>query len=150
MKRATPYLAGALCVMLAAPVGASQYVYPAKGQSASQQHKDEAACRRWAINQSGYDPAHPPTVVAAQAAPVTGSGARMRGAAGGALIGAVAGNAGAGAAAGALAGGVTRRVRNQRAADEQNAASQQHIADMRAGYYRARGACLSGRGYTVK
>jgi hypothetical protein len=150
MKRAIPYLAGALCVLLAAPVGASQYVYPQKGQSASQQKKDEAHCRHWAINQSGYDPSNPPTAATVEAAPVTGSGARVRGAAGGAIVGAIAGNAGVGAGLGAVAGGMTRRVRSNRAADEQNAANQQRVADMRADYYKARGACLSGRGYSVK
>jgi len=30
--------------------------YPAKGQSDAQQARDRAECRRWAMNQSGFDP----------------------------------------------------------------------------------------------
>ncbi|MBO9352948.1 hypothetical protein GG851_03005 [Bordetella petrii] len=30
--------------------------YPAKGQSDAQQARDRAECRRWAVNQSGFDP----------------------------------------------------------------------------------------------
>jgi hypothetical protein len=129
---------------------AQQYVYPERGQSHARQHKDEAACSDWAKSKSGYDPANPPSVAQAQAAPVTGSGARARGAAGGAIVGAIGGNAGVGAAAGALAGGVVRRVRNRNAADAQNQANAQRVADMKASYYRARSACLTGRGYSVK
>jgi hypothetical protein len=129
---------------------AHQYVYPMRGQGPQRQHKDEVACAHWARSQSGYDPANPPVVAQAQPAPVTGSGARMRGAAGGAIVGAIGGNAGVGAAAGAVAGGLVRRVRNRNAADAQNQANAQQVADMRASYYRARGACLTGRGYSVK
>ena len=140
-------LAAALAAQAAS---AQQYVYPQKGQSAAKQHKDETACSSWARSQSGYDPAHPPVPVQAEAAPVTGSGARARGAAGGAIVGAIGGNAGAGAAAGAVAGGLRRRVRNANAAEAQNQAAAQHVADLQASYYRARAACLSGRGYSVK
>jgi hypothetical protein len=144
-------VAGVALVVAAGSIAeAQQHVYPTKGQSQSKQKQDKAACSKWARKQSGYDPAHPPVVAKAEAAPVTGSGARARGAAGGALIGAIGGNAGAGAAAGAVAGGIRRRVRNNNAAEEQNQASAQHVADMRASYYRARGACLSGRGYSVE
>ncbi len=135
--------------LLAGSAEAQQYVYPMHGQSASKQHKDEVACSRWASSQSGYDPAHPPVVAAAEPAPVTGSGARAKGAAVGAIGGAIGGNAGAGALAGAAAGGITRRVRNRRAADAQNAAAAQHVADLQASYYRARKTCLGGRGYNV-
>jgi len=129
---------------------ASQYVYPERGQSASRQHKDEVHCSNWARSQSGYDPAHPPTYAKAEPAPVTGSNARLRGAAGGAIGGAILGNAAAGAAVGAVAGGVVRRVRNNNAANAQNEANAQQIANMRSSYYRARSACLTGRGYSVK
>lgn len=141
-------------IALALAVGpfaeAQQYAYPEHGQGHAKQQKDEAACSDWARSKSGYDPAHPPSVARAEPAPVTGSGARARGAAGGAIFGAIGGNAGAGAAAGALAGGVVRRVRNRNEADAQNQANAQHVANLKASYYRARGACLSGRGYSVK
>src|SRR4051794_19168472 len=69
-----------------------QMVYPAKGQTPAQQKTDEAQCYTWAVQQSGYDPAHPPVAAKAQTAPVTGSGARVRGAAAGATVGAIGGN----------------------------------------------------------
>lgn len=140
----------AAVLALSTAAAARQYVYPERGQSPSKQHKDEAHCSNWARSQSGYDPAHPPQVVQAEPAPVTGSGARARGAAGGAIVGAIGGNAGAGAAAGAVAGGLTRRIRSRNAANAQNEASAAQVAGMRDAYYRARAACLSGRGYSVK
>ena len=150
MSKTIPLLVGALALLLAVPASAAQYVYPAHGQTPTKQRKDEAYCRGWAIQRSGYDPSHPPVAVAAQPAPVTGSGARVRGAAVGAAAGAIGGNAGAGALAGAAAGGILRRARNRQAAADQNAASAQQIANARAGYYNARAACLTGRGYTVR
>jgi hypothetical protein len=151
MHRPGPILVLALAAAMATSgAAAQQHVYPEKGQSQSQQQSDEAACSKWASSQSGYDPANPPVVANAQPAPVTGSGARVRGAAGGAMIGAIGGNAGAGAAAGAAAGGMTRRVRSRNAANAQNSASQQQVAGLQDSYYRARAACLSGRGYSVK
>ncbi len=138
-----------LVALVASSAEAQQYAYPLHGQSAAKQHKDEAACSQWARSQSGYDPANPPAVAAASPEPVTGSGSRAKGAAVGAIGGAIGGNAGAGAVAGAAVGGITRRVRNRRAADAQNAAAAQHVADLQASYYRARKTCLGGRGYNV-
>ena len=138
-----------LVVVLAGSAEAQQYVYPERGQSAAKQQKDEAACSKWARTQSGYDPANPPVVAAASPEPVTGSGSRAKGAAVGAIGGAIGGNAGAGALAGAAVGGIARRVRNRNAADAQNAAAAQHVADLKASYYRARKTCLGGRGYNV-
>ena len=37
-------LAIAIAMALAAPVGAQQYVYPAKGQTPEKQKSDESAC----------------------------------------------------------------------------------------------------------
>jgi hypothetical protein len=150
MKRAISILVGGLCLSLAAPEAWAQYAYPARGQSPATQHKDEAACSKWATGQTGYNPAHPPPVVTTEAAPVSGSGARVRGAAGGAVVGAIAGNAGAGAATGAVLGGMSRRAANRRAAEQQNDASQQYASSARSSYDRARAACLTGRGYTVR
>jgi hypothetical protein len=139
----------AAALALPAQGGAAQYVYPLKGQGPKTQANDEHHCSQWARNQSGYDPYAPPPPTAV-AAPVTGSGARARGAAGGAIIGAVAGNAGAGAAAGAVAGGLHRRIRNQQNADTQNAANADYVRHQQAAYNRARAACLEGRGYSVR
>src|SRR5690348_3123716 len=51
--------------------------------------EDSAECQSTAIKQSGYDPANPPPVATAQAAPVTGSGGRARGAVAGAAVRAI-------------------------------------------------------------
>src|SRR5262245_57734258 len=93
------FAAGAL---LALGAHAQQYVYPAKGQTPDQQKADVAACKTWAIQQSGYDPSKPPPPPApAPATTATGTtpGAGVRGAARGAVVGEiVADDAGAGAA----------------------------------------------------
>ena len=97
----------AFAVAIAVPPAlAKQFVYPAKGQSAQQQEKDEPECYTWAVKQSGFDPAKPPPQQQAAKPPTTATGttpgAGARGAAGGAVVGAIAGDAGAGAAAGAV------------------------------------------------
>ncbi|HEV7491838.1 MAG TPA: hypothetical protein VGO25_13620 [Rhodanobacteraceae bacterium] len=136
---------------VALPAVSQQAAYPSKGQTPEQQKTDEAECNTWAIQQSGYNPANPPAVAKAQTAPVTGSGARVGGAAAGAAVGAIGGNdVGNAAAKGAVVGGVVRRNKNRAAASQQNqAAAQQQQAGATA-YSNARGACLQGRGYTVK
>jgi hypothetical protein len=150
-----------LCMGMAALAGAwtaaaqTPVVYPAKGQSAQQQSQDETQCNAWAKQSTGIDPA----VVASspppqQTGPAVGGGQRVggaaRGAAGGAAIGAIAGDAGKGAAAGAVVGTMAggRRARQQQAAQQQQAQAQQQGAIQT--YYRAYGACLEGRGYTIK
>ena len=145
---ATTLLVGELA--LAGTAGA-QYAYPAKGQSQAQQQKDEASCSQWATQQSGFDPMNPPVAAQAQAAPVTGSGARAKGALVGAGIGAVSGgDAGDAALAGAVAGGVMRRGKNRRAARAQNEANAAAVAGTQAAFDQARAACLTGRGYTLR
>src|SRR5262249_44197563 len=137
----------ALALGAALPALAQQMVYPAKGQSPEQQQKDEGECRTWAIQQSGYDPANPPTVVVQQNTTATGTtpGAGARGAARGAVLAeATGGDAGKGAAVGAAAGRSRSRRANAAAA---NQAQQQASAQQQAGldgYNRARGACLEG------
>lgn len=132
------------------PPATKSYVYPSKGQTAQQQQADESQCHSWAIQQSGYNPANPPTAAKAQPAPVTGSGARVRGATAGAAIGAIGGNnVGDAALKGAVAGGISRRARNREAAAQQNNAAAAQQQSGLAGYQHARKACLEGRGYTV-
>lgn len=148
-------LACAMLVFSTAAVGQQpapkQMVYPAKGQTPEQQKTDEAQCYTWAVQQSGYDPANPPVASKAQPAPVTGSGARVRGAAAGAAVGAVGGNdVGNAAAKGAVAGGVVRRNKNRAAASQQNQAASQQQQTGAASFGNARQACLEGRGYSVK
>lgn len=135
-------------LLVIVPAFAQQYVYPAKGQSAQQQKKDESACYSWSVQQTGFDPAK------AQAAPpppttATGTqpGAGARGAVRGAVVGeVVGGDAGTGAAVGAVA--ARSQSRRQNAANQQQAqaANQQQ----QQAFGRARAACLEGKGYTVK
>src|SRR3954470_2589955 len=94
-------------LIFAGSVAAQQFTYPAKGQTAAQQKKDEGECSAWAVGQSGFDPSKPPPA-AAPSPPTTATGttpgAGARGAARGAVVGGLMGDAGAGAAAGAIAG----------------------------------------------
>jgi uncharacterized protein YcfJ len=128
--------------------------------------KDKGECHMWAVKESGFDPASrampPQTIsVAVQQEPVTGSGARVRGAArgaaAGAVVGEVAGNdAGKGAAGGAAAGAMvagSRQRRSNRAAAEAgstqpNPEYDKYMQD-KGRYDGAVNACLSGRGYTL-
>ena len=126
--------------------------YPAKGQSAQLQAQDDAACAAWAKQDTGIDPAAPAKTTATTTGPqgerVAGA---VRGAAAGAVIGEVAnGDASDGAAidatAGVLAGGRAAR-RNQAARSQQ---AQQAQASTQATYWRAWGACMQGKGYSVR
>ena len=157
MKAATRWMLALVTTsaMLGSTVHAQQFAYPAKGQSPEQQKKDEAECGKWATGQTGYDPARPPPQNAAPSPPTTATGttpgAGVRGAARGAVVGeVVGGDAGAGAAAGAAAARAQSRRQNQ-AQQQQAAASQQQAqSSANAAWAKARGACLEGKGYTVK
>ena len=138
------------------------FIYPNRGQSPEQQSRDRYDCHTWAVQQTGFDPtrsqvargAPPPSQEAPQGGLVRGA---ARGAALGAVGGAIGGDAGKGAAigagVGALFGGMRRRDQQMReeqkranwAAQRQAASSQRSSA-----YNRAMGACLAGRGYTVR
>src|SRR5262245_48384093 len=109
MTKSIPILLGAVALSVAlAAIAQKPIIYPAKGQSAKQQQKDDGECYAWAKQTTGIDPAvvaqTPPPQ---QTGPATGGGERVRGAArgavGGAAIGAIAGDAGEGAAIGAVA-----------------------------------------------
>ena len=144
-----------IATIFATGASAQQFIYPAKGQSPEQQKNDEAQCHTWAVGQSKYDPTKPPPPTAAAKPPTTATGttpgAGARGAARGAVVGeVVGGDAGAGAAAGAVAArGQSRRQNAAQSQQQQQAATQQQNAGMTA-YQKARGACLEGRGYSVK
>jgi predicted lipid-binding transport protein (Tim44 family) len=142
--------------MLAATAYAAQepIVFPAKGQSSEQTEKDKYSCYSWAKGQTGFDPMAAPT---ATAPPPPAKGGAVRGAAGGALagaaIGAVAGDAGKGAAIGAASGGIVGGARKAKSNKEQQQYAQDQAAgyeQKRSTYYRAWGACMEGKGYTVK
>lgn len=151
-----------LSVLLACSIAAAQqqYVFPQKGQSAEQQKKDEYECHSWAVKQTGFDPtatAQAPPQQAAQqpAGAQPGSGARgaARGAVAGAAIGSLDGEAGKGAGVGAAAGAVAARGQSRRQAQQQAQVQQQAPAQQsgkQQDYLRARGACLEGKGYSVK
>jgi hypothetical protein len=119
----TRLLALVLAVAATTAWAADPKVHPERGQDAATQDADEAACHASAVSASGYDPANPPPV--AQPAPVTGSGARVRGAAAGATVAAIGDNdTSDGAAKGAVVGGVAQRRRNRAAAAQQNRQAQ--------------------------
>ena len=133
------------------------YVFPAKGQDAAQQDKDQSDCYTWAVQQSGEDPINPTKVEAAQV-PTGPDGAAIRGsargAAGGAAIGAICGDAGKGAAIGAVAGALrgrrASRVGHAMAQEGNNQVAAEQEATMMNNFKKAYSVCLEGKGYTVK
>jgi hypothetical protein len=163
MKKLKLVLTYFVVALLAVPPVFAQdpIIYPNKGQSAEQQEKDKFDCYNWAKGQTGFDPMQVPTATApppGQQAPQSNA---VRGAAGGALagvaVGAIAGDAGKGAAigaaSGALIGGMRRRDQQQQQQNAQQQWEQEqtaNYANQRNNYNRAYGACLEGRGYTVK
>lgn len=145
--------ASVAALSLALPAQAQKPVaYPAKGQSADQQKKDDYECHNWSVGQTGIDPTKPPPAPPAAAAPPTTAtgttpGAGARGAARGAVVGEiVADDARSGAAVGAVAARGQSRRQNAQAQQQQAAAPTQNLQP----YYQAFGACMSGRGYSVK
>jgi hypothetical protein len=132
-------------------------IYPAKGQSQKKMEKDKYECYSWAKGQTGFDPMKAGSAPPPSQQPPPPGGERVKGAARGAAVGAVvggiAGDAGkgaaAGAAGGAMIGGMKKRQKQQQQAQaqqQQNAAFTQAQSD----YNRAFGACMEGRGYTIK
>jgi hypothetical protein len=127
-------------------------VYPAKGQSASQQAKDDGECQTWAKQNTGIDPAK--LAAAAPAAPPPPpKGGVVKGAAVGATVGAIGGNdVGSAAAKGAVVGGVAQHARKKGQAEATATQNQQAQASQQQAmttYYKSYGACMTGRGYTV-
>lgn len=149
-------------VLLTGPAWAQDmFVFPAKGQSDEQMERDKFECYQWAREQTGFDPmkapqasSPPPQTSSSGSRPVRGA---ARGAAVGAAGGAIAGDAGkgaaVGAATGALVGGIRRRDQAKQQQQAQQQAAEQQAAEYsqkRGAYDRAYGACLEGKGYTVK
>jgi hypothetical protein len=132
-------------------------IYPAKGQGQQQMEKDKYECYTWAKGQTGFDPMQAGSTPQAPPPPQGPGGERVKGAARGAAVGAVAGGiagdagkgAAAGAAGGAMVGGMKKRDKEaqQAKAQQQQGAA---LASKQSEYNRAFGACLEGRGYTVK
>ena len=137
-------------------------IFPAKGQSEDQMEKDKFECYSWGKKQTGFDPMVIPKATAPPPQQQAKSGGAVRGAAGGAIAGAaigkITGNSGSdGAKYGAAAGGLTGGMRQsgQKRSDQQAQAQwEKEQADNymknRNNYNRAYGACLEGKGYTVK
>jgi hypothetical protein len=144
----------ALCMAVTA-MAQQPVVYPAKGQSPQLQGKDDSECHAWAKQSTGIDPAVlAQTPVPQDKGPAVGGGERaggaLLGAAGGAIIGGIAGDAGQGAAIGAVIGtmaGGSRARQKQQAQNQQAQAQRQEQVNT---FYRAFGACMEGRGYTIK
>ena len=138
--------------------------YPAKGQSKDQLEKDKYECYVWAKDSSGFDPMKTPTATTAppeEEEKVWGAGeTALVGGAGGAIVGGVAGGgkgalAGGllGSAGGALVGGARsseQREREERKRREWEQKEANNYARQRNQYNRALGACMEGRGYTVR
>ena len=137
------------------PASLGLFVYPGSGQNAAKQGQDEAECYGWARQQTGIDPTAPPTQV--EAAEVK-RGDTVKGAAGGAVVGtavgAIVGETGEGAAVGAVAGAARgRRARKQaqkQAKEEAKQATATLDTQTKETFKKAWGACLEGRGYSVK
>jgi hypothetical protein len=152
MQRNLQLTIGAAMLTLALAATAQKpAVYPAKGQSASQQSKDDGECGKWAQQNSGVNPSAPPPAQAA--APPPPKGGRAKGAAVGATVGAIGDNdVGNAAVKGAVVGGVAQRNRargQQEAAAAQNQQAQAQQQQDMGKYYKSWGACMSGRGYSV-
>ena len=114
-------------------------IYPAKGQSQEQMEKDKFECYTWAKGQTGFDPMALPT--ASSPAPSQ----EKKSVGGSALKGGVAGGAGIGGVRSSRQNRQTEQERKQWEQQQTNQYVQQRNA-----YNRAQGACLEGRGYTVK
>lgn len=127
-------------------------IYPAHGQSPQQQSTDDGACYAWAKQNTGIDPA----AVANTPPPTPGpTGARAAGAARGAAAGAVIGDVnhndpGHGAAVGATAGAIAGGARSRREHVAQAQSAQAHTQAEMNTYWQSYGACMQGRGYSVK
>ena len=129
-------------------------IYPSQGQSLDQQAGDEAACRSWSQQQTGFNPARGPVYYGGSG---SSGGEVIRGAAGGAALGAIGGaisggKAGKGAKIGAGVGavaGLLRKGRKKRAKQQAQQQAVDRYNRQLAGYNRAFGACMQGRGYAV-
>jgi len=147
------------------------YVFPTKGQDASQQSKDEAVCYQWAVQNTGVDPfdlskqaeqQQQQAAAAQQGVAQAGQGAGARGAVGGAAAGALIGeiasdDAGRGAAYGAAAGAIVARRRTRRAkaeasekVEQQSQQAQQATAEQIENFKKAFSVCLEAKDYMVK
>ncbi len=152
-------------VWLIGPVGAQDPIfYPAKEQSDDQLEKDNFECYKWAKKRTGFDPMKTPTTKTAQPEKeekVWGAGeTAVVGGVVGAGVGAIAGGGkgaliggAVGVGGGALIGGARssdqREREDKKRKDWERREANNHARD-RNEYNRALGACMEGRGYSVK
>ena len=120
-----------VCAALTGGAQAKQFAYPTKGQTQQQQQRDQNECVAWAKGQSGFDPAAAALAVATAGNQTQGKAVRA------------SGSADEAASAGVF-GGMQGSAKQKRAEAEAAQASAEQ--DFRQAY----GACLEGRGYTVK
>jgi len=137
------------------------FIYPTKGQSQDQMEKDKFDCYQWAKQNTGFDPMAQPKTTEPAPKGQAQEGGVLKGAARGALVGvtvgAIAGDAGKGAAIGAAGGGLMGGMKRRDQRKQQEQAQQQWEQEQAAIYQKSRdeynrayGACLEGKGYTVK
>ncbi|HEV2700209.1 MAG TPA: hypothetical protein VGV09_01160 [Steroidobacteraceae bacterium] len=149
------------------PPNVTVYAYPQQGQSPQQLDRDRYECSTWATQQTGFNPSAP-NVPPHERVQVVGGPPPGSGVAAGAITGGILGaavssprNAGAGLILGALLGGAvgagaeaSANANAQAAADsDANAHMQAQAAQIErraSDYRRALGACLEGRGYSIK
>ncbi|MBW2412647.1 MAG: hypothetical protein JRF72_22850 [Deltaproteobacteria bacterium] len=154
-----------LFVFTATPLIAQDLIiYPAQGQSEEQTEKEKFECYTWAKKETGFDPMQTPTATRPPPKKEDPQGGVAKGAvvggAGGAIAGGIlGGKKGAGTGAligaggGALIGGMRRsnqRDREEKARQDWEREQANAYHQKRSAYNRAYGACLEGRGYTVK
>ena len=170
--------AGALCGCVSEPMevpmaqrpelpDTNVYFYPSQGRSVpvTQQDRDKYECNTWAVGQSGFDPSAPEVpphqrMQIVDQSPPSGAvvgGAVVTGAALGAVVDPWHGESGAliGGLAGAAVGGIVAAEHDQELnrlkahadlSEAQTAVMETKAAEFR----RAIGACLEGRGYSVR
>jgi len=147
------------------------FVFPAEGQDAEQQSRDEVACYEWAVGNTGSDPfelakqeqsdaqkAQAEKEAAKRAGQGAGAGGVIKGAAAGALIGEIANDdASDGAAWGAAAGMIRGRRKAREAqyvAEKQSSAKaevrEQATEEQLANFKKAFSVCLEAKKYMVK
>ena len=142
------------CLAFATAVAAAEpEVYPAKGQTAEQQDRDQFECHEWATKETGVDPVQLAEQKLAAPTPSTHDGGAAGSAAMGAARGATEGDAAAGAARGFGIGRMVHVLKAKRELREQQSTTTQEGAAIHGQldtYDRAYAACLTGRGYSVK
>jgi hypothetical protein len=143
------------------------YFYPSQGRSipAAQQDRDKYECNTWAVEQSNFDPSAPEVpphqrMQIVDQSPPNGAvvgGAAVTGAALGAVVNPSHAGSGAliGGLAGAAVGGIVAAEHDEQLnrlkahadlSEAQTAVMETKAAEFR----RAIGACLEGRGYSVR